>query len=66
VDLSAVAFMDSTGLRSLLDARSRLLARSKTLAVSCPPGPVRRVFTIAGLDHELNLYGDRAAAHAAG
>jgi anti-anti-sigma factor len=66
VDLSAVAFMDSTGLRTLLDARSRLRERSKSLAVICPPGAVRRVFTVAGLDHELDIYGDRAAAHAAG
>src|SRR4051794_2411142 len=65
VDLSEVAFMDSTGLGVLL-ARSRLRARSKTLAVICPLGPVRRVFTVAGLDHELSIYGDRAAAHAAG
>ena len=66
VDLSEVAFMDSTGLRVVLDARSRLRAKAKTLAVICPLGPVRRVFTVAGLDHQLNIYGDRAAAHAAG
>lgn len=66
VDLSEVAFMDSTGLRVLLDARRRLRAKAKTLAVICPLGPVRRVFTVAGLDREVDIYGDRAAAHAAG
>ena len=66
VDLSHVAFMDSTGLRVLLRAQALLRARSKSFAVICPPGPVRRVFEVSGLDRSLAIHPDRAAAHAAG
>jgi anti-sigma B factor antagonist len=66
VDLRDVTFMDSTGLRVLLAIRRRLREKSKTLVVICPDGPVRRVFTVAGLDDEFSIYADRAAAHAAG
>jgi anti-sigma B factor antagonist len=66
VDLSDVSFMDSTGLRALLAVRRQLRERSASLAIVCPDGPVRRVFTIAGLDREFSIYADRAAAHAAG
>jgi anti-anti-sigma factor len=66
VDLSHVGFMDSTGVRLLLSARALLRARSKSLAVICPPGPVRRVLEVSGLDRSLAIHPDRAAAHAAG
>ena len=66
IDFSRVAFMDSTGLRVLLTAHRQLRTRSRSLAIVCPPGPVRRVFTLAGLDQALAIYPDRAAAHAAG
>jgi anti-sigma B factor antagonist len=66
LDLSDVDFMDSTGLRVVLGARTALRRRKKRLAVICPPGPVHRVLEIAGLDDRLTVYPDRAAAHAAG
>jgi anti-sigma B factor antagonist len=66
IDLSNVSFMDSTGLRALLNARRRLHVNLTSLAIICPEGPVRRVFTIAGLDHEFSIHADRASAHAAG
>jgi len=66
IDLSQVAFMDSTGLRVLLNARGRLRARSKSLAIICPDGSVRRVFALAGVEQEFAIHADRAAAHAAG
>ena len=49
-----------------LGAQARLRNHSKSLAVICPPGPVRSVFETSGLDQELVLYADGAAAHAAG
>jgi anti-sigma B factor antagonist len=66
IDLSEVTFMDSTGLLALLATRRRLRASSTSLAIICPEGPVRRVFTVAGLDDEFSIHTDRAAAHAAG
>ena len=66
VDLTLVEVLDSTGLRVLLGAQARLRNHSKSLAVICPPGPVRSMFEASGLDQELVLYADRAAAHAAG
>jgi anti-sigma B factor antagonist len=66
VDLSRVPFMDSTGLRVLLVAQALLRERSKSLAIICPPGAVRRVFEISGVDRSLAIHPDRATAHAAG
>jgi anti-sigma B factor antagonist len=66
IDLSSLSFMDSTGLRALLDIRRRLNVNSTSLAIICPEGSVRRVFSIAGLDHQFRIHADRAAAHAAG
>jgi anti-sigma B factor antagonist len=66
VDLTHVEVLDSTGLRMLVGAQTRLRQHSKSLAVICPPGAVRSVFATSGLDQELTIYPDRAAAHAAG
>jgi anti-sigma B factor antagonist len=66
VDLTLVRVVDSTGLRVLIGAQARLRDHSKSLAVICPPGPVRNVFETSGLDQELVIHPDRAAAHAAG
>jgi anti-sigma B factor antagonist len=65
LDLIAVTFMDSTGVRALLDTRDALSGTGRTFAVICPPGPVRRVLQIAGVDRDLPLFADRASAHAA-
>jgi anti-anti-sigma factor len=65
VDLTTVQVLDSTGLRVLLSAHQRLRELSKSLAVICPPGPVRSVFEGSELD-QLAIFPDRAAAHAAG
>jgi anti-anti-sigma factor len=42
VDLTAVGFMDSTGLALLINAHRRLSLRRKGFAVVCPPGPRER------------------------
>lgn len=49
VDLRAVTFMDSSGLRSLLTARRRLAEDGRALGLVCGPGPVRRVLEVAGV-----------------
>jgi anti-anti-sigma factor len=66
IDLTAVGFMDSTGLKLLLEARTAFSSEPRRFTVICPPGPVRRLLEIAGLDGVLAIYPDRSAAHAAG
>jgi anti-sigma B factor antagonist len=65
VDLSAVDFMDSTGLALLLNAHRRLSRRGKGFAVVCADGPVRRVFTITDMVDVLQVRGDVATARKA-
>jgi anti-sigma B factor antagonist len=50
-DLAGVGFMDSSGLRALLEVRSRLLAEGRTLTLVNLPAQVRRLFEIAGTGH---------------
>jgi anti-sigma B factor antagonist len=63
VDLSRVEFMDSNGLHLLLRAQSDLVRQRRRLAVICPPGPVRRLFAVAGADARLPVFADRTSAH---
>jgi anti-sigma B factor antagonist len=63
LDLSAIEFMDSTGITTIVDARSLLAPRR--FAVICPDGPVRRVIEISGIDRAIAIHASRADAHAA-
>jgi anti-sigma B factor antagonist len=65
IDLSAVDFMDSTGLALLINAHRRLKQRRKGFAVVCPPGPLRRVFEITDMVDTLQVCPDRESAAAA-
>jgi anti-sigma B factor antagonist len=65
IDLSAVDFMDSTGLALLINAQRRLTRRSKGFAVVCPPGPLLRVFEITDMIDTLHVRPDRESAAAA-
>jgi anti-anti-sigma factor len=65
VDLTAVGFMDSTGLALLLNAHRRLARRGKGFAVVCADGPVRRVFTITDMVEVLQVRETLAKACAA-
>jgi anti-sigma B factor antagonist len=65
LDLTGVQFLDSTGLRLVLRWRSLLAREERALAIVCPPGPVRRLFDIAGIAELLFLYDSREAAAAA-
>jgi anti-sigma B factor antagonist len=46
VDLCAVTFLDSTGLRVLIETAQRLAGEGRRLIVTNPPPSVRRVFDI--------------------
>jgi anti-sigma B factor antagonist len=65
VDLCGVEFLDSSGLGVLLRARALLGRDERALAVVCPPGPVRRLFDVAGIADLLFLFPSREDAAAA-
>lgn len=50
VDLSELAFMDSTGIQLLITAHARSRHDGDRLALIRPPARVFRVLTIAGVD----------------
>jgi anti-sigma B factor antagonist len=65
LDLSDVDFLDSSGLNVILRARALLGREDRGVAVVCPPGPVRRLFEVAGIADLLFLYSTREEAAAA-
>ena len=62
VDLSAVEFMDSTGLALLIRAQRRMSRRGRGFAVVCPDGPVRRIFELTDMVEALRVRPSREAA----
>ena len=62
VDLTDVAFIDSSGLQALLRARALLGREDRALVLVCPHGPVRRVFELAGVSDVFLLYATAEAA----
>ena len=50
VDLAAVTFIDSSGLRVLIDAKQRCDAASNDLVLRSPSHSVVRLLEVAGLD----------------
>jgi anti-anti-sigma factor len=53
VDLAAVTFMDSSGLRCLLQAAEHASSRDAHLVVERPSGIVRRVLAVTGTEEAL-------------
>ena len=52
LDVSAIEFIDSSGLRVLIDAHQRAGAAGRRLVIAKPSAAVRRLFEISGLlDH---------------
>lgn len=62
LDLCGVDFIDSTGLRVVLNSIRRLTGESRSLIVACPEGPVRRLFELTALTGRFDLHGSREAA----
>jgi anti-sigma B factor antagonist len=62
LDLSGVAFLDSSGVNVLLRARALLGRAERALLVVCPAGQVRRVLELAGIDDLFLLYASREEA----
>jgi anti-sigma B factor antagonist len=55
LDLAAVTFLDSSGIRALLVARRRALACGTRLVLRRPSPPVQRVLTLTGLSERLEI-----------
>jgi len=62
VDLSAVTFMDSTGIGVLIDALRRLTSRSGSLVLVCPTERILRPFEVTGLVGYLKIFPSREEA----
>ncbi len=60
VDLRELAFMDSSGLRTLVSAHARAEAGAPAFSVvrPLPDGPIARIFAIAGVESVLRLVDD--------
>ncbi len=55
IDLSGVEFVDSSGLRVLIDAHQRADADGRTLRLARPSAAVQRLFEISGVDDYLHV-----------
>lgn len=55
VELSGVTFIDSSGLRVLVEHHHRLAENGDKLAIVRPSRPVQRLFEIAGLDSQFHV-----------
>jgi anti-sigma B factor antagonist len=62
VDLTALNFIDSTGLSVLLNGKRRLTRRGRGFAIVCPPGHVRRILEVTQLLDTLGCHDSPEAA----
>ena len=60
LDLRDLTFMDSSGLRLVLEADIRARRDGRRLVVVRGPDPVHRVFTVTALDKRLKFVADPA------
>ena len=58
IDLSQLAFLDSSGLRELIVLRDRALAEDWTLALVRPPQPALSIFQITRAEENLPFVDD--------
>jgi len=58
LDLAAVEFIDSSGLRVIIDAHQRAEADERRFVIAQPSRAVQRLIEISGLSDHLNLATD--------
>jgi len=58
IDLSALTFMDSTGLRAVLLARAACIDSGREFSLKPGPPAVQRIFELTGLIAELEFEDD--------
>lgn len=56
VDLSAVAFLDSTGLGALVEARAATTEAGGSMPLVCNQERILKLFTITGLDGVFSIH----------
>ncbi|MDQ6937643.1 MAG: STAS domain-containing protein [Actinomycetota bacterium] len=56
VDLSGIAFIDSTGLGVLVGGQNRAQESGGVLRVVCPQERILKLFRITGLDEVFSIY----------
>ena len=57
LDMTAIEFIDSSGLRVLILAHQNLEGRGGILQITNPSPPVKRLFEISGVDEYLSITG---------
>ena len=62
VDLSAVTFMDSTGIGVLLNALRHMTVRRCVMVLVCPTERILRPFQVTGLVGHLTIFDSREKA----
>jgi anti-sigma B factor antagonist len=62
LDLSAVTFMDSTGISVIVGSLRQLATRRGNLVLVCPTERVLRPFEITGLASRLSIFSSRGQA----
>jgi anti-anti-sigma factor len=55
IDLADVTFVDSSGVATLIAIAQKAEAEGTLLSIRNAPPNVRRIFEIAGLDHEFDV-----------
>ncbi len=55
LDFTNVGFMDSSGLRAVLDIARRLTMGAASLVLLSPTRPVRKLLSLAGLDEQMPI-----------
>lgn len=55
VDFAGVTFMDSSGLRVLLDAATQASGAGKSFAIAHPQAAIKRVVEVSGLSEHLHF-----------
>lgn len=62
-DLAELSFIDSTGLRGLIHAHSRISSQGRRFGVACPPsGPVHDVLILTQMHRVMPVHPDRETA----
>lgn len=62
VDMSGVAFMDSTALSALMRSKDALQERGASLHLVAPSGAVERIFNVTGFQDYFEIFPSREDA----
>ncbi|HEY1276750.1 MAG TPA: STAS domain-containing protein [Thermoleophilaceae bacterium] len=61
LELSELTFIDSTGLRAILQASHRAESEGRSLVISNPSPTVRRLLAVTAMDHTIPIRQEDAA-----